>query len=254
MESAALQQVADFSLWSLFLRADFLIKLVMLGLLGASIWCWAIIFEKLFTLKRVRANSDAFETMFWSGENLQKLYRDMAKAAPTAPNPMSAIFTAGMREYGRTNKVRTLPTGITQLQLIERVLTNAVAREMEKLEHRLLFLATVGAVAPFIGLFGTVWGIMNSFRAIAVTRDTNLAVVAPGIAEALFATGLGLLAAIPAVIAYNKFSNDLSRLGARLDYFADDFINIIAQQTPASTSGSTSSTSRQSSRSKKSSG
>ena len=229
MEVAALQQIADFSLWALFLRADIVVKLVMLGLLLASIWCWTIIFEKSFTLRRVRSKSNAFEAAFWSGENLQNLYHISMKKAQ---HPMSAVFNAGMREYARTDKMRNLPTGITQIQLVERVLTNRVAREMEKLENRLLFLATVGATAPFIGLFGTVWGIMNSFQAIATSRDTNLAVVAPGIAEALFATGLGLLAAIPAVIAYNKFSNDLARLGARLDCFADDFLNIIAQQTP----------------------
>lgn len=235
MESVAVQTAADlaatdFSLWSLFARADMVVKLVMIGLILASVWSWSIIIEKTFLFRRIARKSDYFDRVFWSGESLQAVY---GKLANQEYSPLVNTFNAAMQEFSRQQKEATNELGFSKIQFIERVLTAAIAREMERVEKRLLFLATVGAVAPFIGLFGTVWGIMNSFQAIAMTRDTNLAVVAPGIAEALFATGLGLLAAIPAVIAYNKFSQDISRLGLRLDHFADGFINLVARQPKA---------------------
>jgi biopolymer transport protein TolQ len=220
---------SDFSLWSLFLRADIVVQSVMLGLLLASVWCWSIILEKATTLRRVRHQADEFEALFWSGASLQKIYTQVSSYDG---GPSTKVFNAAMSEYIRFEKSKKTAQGFSGVQFVERALNASVAREMEYLEQRLLVLATVGAVAPFIGLFGTVWGIMNSFQAIALSQDTNLAVVAPGIAEALFATGLGLLAAIPAVIAYNKISSDLGRFGARLDRFADDFVALVARQTP----------------------
>ncbi|MDD9842021.1 MAG: protein TolQ [Alphaproteobacteria bacterium] len=221
----------DFSLWALFLRADLVVKLVMLGLISASIWSWAIIFEKTLLMRRLFARANAFESQFWSGESLQTLYRNLGGR----PNhPMARVFLAGMREWASSSSGNKLPAlNADLIARMERKLTTTIAREMAVLEKRMLFLATVGAVAPFIGLFGTVWGIMNSFQAIALSRDTNLAVVAPGIAEALFATGLGLLAAIPAVIAYNKFTHDLGRYANRMDIFADEFANFFVRQLTA---------------------
>ncbi len=218
----------DFSLWALFLRADLVVKLVMIGLIVASIWSWAIIFEKIMLVKNIVTRADAFEDLFWSGDSLQNLYR---KTAAQADHPMARVFHAGMREWLRSEQEDKPLSQMRGLhQRIDRMLTVSISREMAQLEKRMLFLATVGAVAPFVGLFGTVWGIMNSFQAIALSRDTNLAVVAPGIAEALFATGLGLLAAIPAVIAYNKFTTDLAGYANRLDVFADEFSSLFSRQ------------------------
>ena len=180
----------------------------------------------------MRQQAEEFEALFWSGETLQNIYRQFASGEAS---PSVRVFNAAMREWVRHDSNRRKTEAGAIIPSIERALTNAVAREMEALESRLLFLATVGAVAPFVGLFGTVWGIMNSFQAIAMSRDTNLAVVAPGIAEALFATGLGLLAAIPAVVAYNACAASVQRFASRLDHFADDFINLMARQnTPQS--------------------
>jgi biopolymer transport protein TolQ len=230
VETAAQLAATDFSLWSLFARADIVVKLVMIGLIGASIWSWSIIIGKTFLFRRIAKASGDFEALFWSGKSVQEIH---AQLGQWPSSPMVRVYRSAMQEWKRlldARKTKSAAHGFSDLQFIERTLTTAIAKEMEQVEKRLLFLATLGAVAPFVGLFGTVWGIMNSFQAIAMSKDTNLAVVAPGIAEALFATGLGLLAAIPAVIAYNRFSNDISRLGARLDYFADDFTNLIARQ------------------------
>ena len=228
LDTSALAAATDFSLWALFIRADIVVKLVMIGLIFSSVWSWAIIFEKTFLFRRIDKAAEDFEQQFWSGDTLQNLYRKLNSGRP---DPMSGVFIAAMREFARGETGKKNQNNDNLIRRVERILTSAVAREMGLLERRMLFLATVGAVAPFIGLFGTVWGIMNSFQAIAMTRDTNLAVVAPGIAEALFATGLGLLAAIPAVIAYNKFSHDLTRFGARLDLFADDFAVLLARHS-----------------------
>ena len=232
IDQATQLAATDFSLWALFIRADIVVKLVMIGLIVASVMSWSIIIEKIMTYRRVRQQAEEFEALFWSGETLQNIYRQLASGEAS---PSVRVFNAAMREWVRHDSNRRKTEAGAIIPSIERALTNAVAREMEALESRLLFLATVGAVAPFVGLFGTVWGIMNSFQAIAMSRDTNLAVVAPGIAEALFATGLGLLAAIPAVVANNACAASVQRFASRLDHFADDFINLMARQnTPQS--------------------
>lgn len=216
----------DFTLWSLFVRADWVVKSVMIGLIGASVWSWAIMFDKWWRLGRVRRKSDQFETAFWSGRSLDDLYQDLGARAT---HPMAVLFAAAMREWKRSTEAgATHFAGVKER--VDKVMSVTINREMQSLETNLLFLATVGSIAPFVGLFGTVWGIMNSFQSIAVSRDTNLAVVAPGIAEALFATALGLLAAIPAVIAYNKLSSEVNRYGSRLDDFSDEFSAIVSRQ------------------------
>jgi biopolymer transport protein TolQ len=210
----------------MFWQAHFVVKVVMLGLIAASVWGWAIIIDKLFLFARARRDSEAFEQQFWSGLSLDQLY---AAVSQQPPSHMSALFLAAMKEWRRsTQNMRRPPLGVQQR--IERVMDIALSREMEKLEKRLLFLGTVGSTAPFIGLFGTVWGIMSSFQSIAVSKTTSLAVVAPGIAEALFATALGLLAAIPAVIFYNKFVTEAALISQRLEAFSDEFLAIVSRQ------------------------
>ncbi|AWV23559.1 TolQ protein [Roseomonas mucosa] len=225
----------DLSLWNLFLQADWVVKLVMLGLLFASIWVWAIVFEKVTSVRRANRAADAFEEKFWSGGSLEELYRSEGER----PNhPMAAVFGSGMREW-QASAQASVGSAISLMGVKERAdraMGVTVGREMERMERWMVFLASVGSVAPFIGLFGTVWGIMNSFAAIAGNNNTNLAVVAPGIAEALFATAIGLVAAIPAVLAYNKINTDLSRYAARLEAFASEFGTILSRQadeTPA---------------------
>lgn len=217
---------ADFSFMALFLQAHPVVKVVMIGLVWASIWGWAIIIEKLFAFGRARREADEFERVFWSGQSLDELYLALTQKRATL---MSALFVAAMREWRRSIEGGAKPLPGT-LMRIERVMQVTIGREMDRLERRLLFLATVGSVAPFVGLFGTVWGIMTSFQSIAASKNTSLAVVAPGIAEALFATALGLLAAIPAVMFYNKFSHQATRVAARLEAFADEFSAIVSRQ------------------------
>ena len=220
----------DFSILALFLRADVVVKAVIVILFFASIWCWAIIFEKVLGLRRLNARASEFESAFWSGASLDELY-DRIGARPG--DPMSAVFVTAMQEWRRS-----LAKGLTQnesaraslQERIERVMQIATVRELDRAERNMTFLASTGATAPFIGLFGTVWGIMNSFQSIALSKNTSLVVVAPGIAEALFATALGLLAAIPAVVAYNKLSKDLTRYAERLDSFAGEFSAILSRQ------------------------
>jgi biopolymer transport protein TolQ len=215
-----------FSFVNLFLRADFVVQLVMLGLLFASIWSWAIILEKLYVFRKTRTDSNLFEQQFWSGQSLDELYAFLNQQRPRA---MAALFVAAMREWKRSIEGNPRPLPGVQMR-VEKVMDVSISREVERLERRLLFLATVGSTSPFVGLFGTVWGIMNSFQSIAVSKSTNLAVVAPGIAEALFATALGLLAAIPAVIFYNKFSHEVGLHAKRLEGFADEFSAILSRQ------------------------
>jgi biopolymer transport protein TolQ len=222
---------AGFSFIELFLQAHIVVQVVMIGLILASVWSWAIVFEKMVAFRQARREADKFEQLFWSGQSLDELYNGLARARPIA---MGALFVAAMREWKRSVEGNMRAMGGIQLR-VEKVMDVTIAREMERLDRRLLFLATVGATAPFIGLFGTVWGIMTSFQAIAISKNTNLAVVAPGIAEALFATALGLLAAIPAVIFYNKFSADSARIGQRLEAFADEFAAIVSRQIDAGT-------------------
>ncbi len=217
----------DFSVWALFLKADVIVKAVMIVLFVASIWCWAIIIEKLLRLRKLNGLAADFEDSFWSGGSLDTLY-DRIGAQPK--DPMSAVFAAAMREWRRSTDAGNVQTNTSLTERIDRVMDVTVNREMERVERQMTILASTGSTAPFIGLFGTVWGIMNSFQAISITKNTSLAVVAPGIAEALFATALGLIAAIPAVIAYNKISKDVDRYATRLDDFANEFSAIISRQ------------------------
>lgn len=226
INAAAQVAETDFSLFSLFLRADIVVKAVMVGLFAASIWSWAIIFEKWGRLRSVNKKAEKFEQVFWSGQSLEDIYQNMGHRPD---HPMSTLFVAAMREWRRSAEIGTKAIHGLQ-ERIDRVMTVSIARETARLERGLLFLATVGATAPFIGLFGTVWGIMNSFREIAVQKNTNLATVAPGISEALFATALGLIAAIPAVVAYNKLTNDLDRFAQRLEGFSGEFSGIVSRQ------------------------
>ena len=222
-------EVVDFSLLALFLSADWVVKTVMIGLLAASVWCWAIIVDKTLLYGRAGREMNRFERVFWSGQSLEDLYRQMADKSTAG---LGAIFVAAMKEWKRSHEQNAASYLGVQARL-EKVLDVAIARESEGLEKRLGFLATVASASPFIGLFGTVWGIMNSFTSIAASKSTNLAVVAPGIAEALFATALGLLAAIPATIAYNKLSGDANKLVGRLEGFADEFSTILSRQLEA---------------------
>ncbi|MBS3647780.1 protein TolQ [Pseudaminobacter sp. 19-2017] len=214
------------SIWGLFWQAGWVVKLVMIGLLGASIWTWAIIVDKSLAFARMRRSLNRFEQVFWSGQSLDELYRTLSERKPTG---MGAVFVAAMREWKKSfEKGAKSPIGLQNR--IDKAMDLALTREMERLEGRLGFLATIGSAGPFIGLFGTVIGIMTSFQAIAGSKSTNLAVVAPGIAEALLATAIGLLAAIPAVIAYNKLSSDAGKLGVRMEGFADEFSAILSRQ------------------------
>jgi len=218
----------DFSVWALFLKADIIVKAVMIFLFVASIWCWAIIVEKILRLRKLNSSAEKFEDIFWSGGSLDTLY-DQIGTQPT--DPMSAVFSAAMREWRRSVDSGGGPDSSSSLmERINRVMDVTVNREIERIERQMTILASTGSTAPFVGLFGTVWGIMNSFQAISITKNTSLAVVAPGIAEALFATALGLVAAIPAVIAYNKISKDMDRYAARLDDFSSEFSAIILRQ------------------------
>lgn len=227
MENIALAEPgAHLSIWALFMQAGWVVKLVMIGLLCASIWTWAIIVDKLVAYGRMRLALNRFEQVFWSGQSLEELYRTLADRKTSG---MGAIFVAAMREWKKSfEKGAKSPLGLQNR--IDKAMDLALTREMEKLEGRLGFLATTGSAAPFIGLFGTVIGIMTSFQAIAASKNTSLAVVAPGIAEALLATAIGLLAAIPAVIAYNKLSSDASKIAVRMEGFADEFSAILSRQ------------------------
>ncbi|MBK1697322.1 protein TolQ [Rhodovibrio salinarum] len=230
LAGAAGQAAHDISLTGLFFQADIVVKLVMLLLIAASVWSWAIIFDKAMMLRRLKRAANQFEEAFWSGGSLDDLYDRMSERAN---DPMASIFLAAMREWRRfASRAQSEMTASVQglQQRIEKVMDITLGRQMESIERRMIFLASVGSAAPFVGLFGTVWGIMNSFTSIAATENTSLAVVAPGIAEALFATALGLVAAIPAVIAYNKLSTDIARYAERLENFAGEFSAILSRQ------------------------
>jgi biopolymer transport protein TolQ len=220
----------SFSIVSMFLRADIVVKAVMILLLLASLWSWTIIFNKLFILSSLKRKARRFEKVFWSGQSLDELYQQFGARND---HPLAAMFIAGLREWRRgfesTGGVReAMLPGIKER--IEKSISATILRETDGIEKQLGLLATIGSVSPFVGLFGTVWGIMNSFSAIAARHDTTLAVVAPGIAEALFATAMGLLAAIPAVIFYNRFVAEIGRYVNSLDAFADEFSAILSRQ------------------------
>lgn len=227
METLSLAEPgAAISVWALFWQAGLVVKLVMLGLLAASVWTWAIIVDKIISFRRMRSALNRFEQVFWSGQSLEELYRTLSERKTTG---MGAIFVAAMREWKKSFE-KGAKTPLALQTRIDKAMDLALTREMEGLEGRLGFLATIGSAAPFIGLFGTVVGIMTSFQAIAGSKSTNLAVVAPGIAEALLATAIGLLAAIPAVIAYNKLASDAGKLALRMEGFADEFSAILSRQ------------------------
>ncbi|MBJ26773.1 MAG: protein TolQ [Alphaproteobacteria bacterium] len=217
--------------WELFTQADIIVQLVMLILIGCSFWSWAIIFDKVIRLRKLSSMAEMFEERFWSGGSLDELYEEIKS---NSFHPMAQIFVSAMKEWKRFSDGTSLSVAEANVDgLQERIAHNmnvTVDREIGKLQKYLGFLATVGSTAPFIGLFGTVWGIMNSFQSIAASQDTSLAVVAPGIAEALFATALGLVAAIPAVVAYNKISSDLDHYAGRLDSFGIEFRALISRQ------------------------
>jgi len=220
----------DLSVIGLFWQSDTIVKVVMLLLLVASFWTWAVIFDKAIRLRRLRQAAASFEESFWSGGSLDDLYE---RVGQRPPDPMTAVFSAAMREWRRSAAKGLLGTAIMRASLqqrIERVMNVTVGREMERVERFMAYLATVGATAPFVGLFGTVWGIMHAFQSIAIEKNTNLSVVAPAIAQALFATAIGLAAAIPAYIAYNKFSTDAGKFSARLEGFADELVTAIQRR------------------------
>jgi biopolymer transport protein TolQ len=219
----------SFSIVSMFLRADHVVQAVMLLLVAASLWSWTIIFSKLMTLSALKRKARRFEKLFWSGQSLDELYQQFAARND---HPLSAMFIAGLREWRRAfdngTLRETMLAGVKER--IDKAMSVTILRETDGIEKSLGLLATIGSVSPFVGLFGTVWGIMNSFSAIAARHDTTLAVVAPGIAEALFATAMGLVAAIPAVIFYNRFVADIGRYVNQLDAFADEFSAILSRQ------------------------
>ena len=219
----------EFSLWSLFFSAGPVVKVVMGILILASVWSLAVIIDKSMLFGRLKSKSRRFEDAFWSGKPLDELHR---KIGDKADHPMARVFAAGMGEWGRTKKDGGRSDALVAgaRERIDKVMSVAVARELERAEKNLGVLATIGSAAPFVGLLGTVWGIMTAFQAIAATKDTNLAVVAPGIAEALFATALGLLAAIPAVVGYNRYSAALNSFAVRLQGFSDEFSAILSRQ------------------------
>ena len=217
-QAVGLASSADFSLMNLFLRADIVVKSVILILIACSIYSWAVIIEKIKLFKKINESSEEFETKFWNSKSAETFYNNLPS---NTSDPMALVFRDAMQNLLKRKSKTDLNTRMTSM------LETGIEKQMTKITKGFTFLATVGSTAPFIGLFGTVWGIMNSFQSIAISRNTSLAIVAPGIAEALFATALGLLAAIPAVIAYNKFNNDSSKYSQKLENFSKRFISII---------------------------
>jgi len=221
---------ANLSMIQLALQASFIVQAVLLLLLAASIASWAIILRKRRVLRRAISGSDVFESTFWSGGDLATIYQDISQGKP--PSDMAGLFEAGFREFRRLNS----QPGLTAGQIVEgaqRAMRVARMREMDQLEHNLATLATIGSTSPYVGLFGTVWGIMNSFQALGNVQSATLAMVAPGIAEALIATAMGLFAAIPAVIAYNRYADQVGRLEVRYDTFSEEFSTILQRHTRA---------------------
>ena len=212
--------VNDFSLWQLFIRADFVVKSVIILLLASSIYSWALIFDKYKLFKKINLSTSDFENKFWKARSAESLSSTLPAKTE---DPLTQVFKDAMSELIKTKS----KSSAIQSARVERILEISTDNEMKKIEKNFTFLATVGSTAPFIGLFGTVWGIMNSFQSIAISRNTSLAIVAPGIAEALFATALGLLAAIPAVVAYNKYNNDSKKYSQKLENFSKRFLSII---------------------------
>ncbi|MDB4226788.1 protein TolQ [Candidatus Pelagibacter sp.] len=217
-QAVGLASNTDFSLWSLFLRADFVVKSVILMLIGCSIYSWAVIIEKFRLFKKINLESEEFEEKFWKSKSAETFYNSLPA---DVENPTALLFKDTMQSLLKVKSKTNLNERMTSILEVN------IEKQISKIDKGFTFLATVGSTAPFIGLFGTVWGIMNSFQSIAISRNTSLAIVAPGIAEALFATALGLLAAIPAVVAYNKFNNDSKKYSQRLENFSKRFLSII---------------------------
>ena len=217
-QAVGLASNTDFSLWSLFLRADFVVKSVILMLIGCSIYSWAVIIEKFRLFKKINLESEEFEEKFWKSKSAETFYNSLPA---DVENPTALLFKDTMQSLLKAKSKTNLNERMASILEVN------IEKQISKIEKGFTFLATVGSTAPFIGLFGTVWGIMNSFQSIAISRNTSLAIVAPGIAEALFATALGLLAAIPAVVAYNKFNNDSKKYSQRLENFSKRFLSII---------------------------
>jgi len=226
VKSRQMEHATDYTMWALFARATITVKLIMIALILASVWCWAVIIDKVIQFRRARSEAAVFDRAFWSGEPLDGLFEQIG---PTPKGQSEKIFAAGMLEWRRSHRQDGGLIAGAQAR-IDRSMDVAIGKEAETLQKGLSVLATTGSTAPFVGLFGTVWGIMNSFIEIAESQNTNLAVVAPGIAEALLATGLGLLAAIPAVVFYNKLSTDANRIVAGYEAFADEFATILSRQ------------------------
>ena len=217
-QAVGLASNTDFSLWSLFLRADFIVKSVILMLIGCSIYTWAVIIEKLRLFKKINLESEEFEEKFWKSKSAETFYNNLPA---NIKNPTALLFKDTMQSLLKVKSKTNINERMASILEVN------IEKQISKIDKGFTFLATVGSTAPFIGLFGTVWGIMNSFQSIAISRNTSLAIVAPGIAEALFATALGLLAAIPAVVAYNKFNNDSKKYSQRLENFSKRFLSII---------------------------
>ena len=217
-QAVGLASNTDFSIWKLFIRADIIVKSVIIILIVCSIYSWAVIFEKIKLFKKINSSTEDFETKFWKSKSAENFYNNLPSKTD---DPMSNVFKDSMQVMLKSRRSSNLD------EKMSRMLEINIEKQMEQIEKGYTFLATVGSTAPFIGLFGTVWGIMNSFQSIAISRNTSLAIVAPGIAEALFATALGLLAAIPAVIAYNKFNYDAKKYSQKLENFSKRFLSII---------------------------
>ena len=236
MESSLVETVdlatnsLDFSFLTLFLRADWVVKSVIIILILASVWSWTVIVSKLIRIKKINFISAEFEELFWSGNSLEDLYDTLQEGSE---DPKVNVFCAGMEEWKKSKKKLKINNQSTINSLKERMtrsMNSCFSREIESVEKNLTFLATAGSTAPFVGLFGTVWGIMNSFQSIAIAQNTNLAVVAPGIAEALFATALGLFVAIPSVVAFNKISSDINKVSLSIEDFMNEFTTIFFRQ------------------------
>ncbi len=229
--AGASEVASQMSMWDLVWASDMVTKMVMIGLIAASVWSWAIIIEKVGTLRQVRSRSRSFEEKFWSGGSLDRLYDSIGNRPG---DPMSAMFVSAMKEWKRTNILKSKTDrglrGVSLQQRIEKAMMVSMDKELDALDTRMGFLASTGSVAPLVGLFGTVWGIINSFNAIAVTQSNSLSAMAPGIAEALFTTAFGLIAAIPAVVAYNKISSDIDRYAKRLENFMAEFSSILSRE------------------------
>ena len=227
-EALTLTDSLDVSIWGLVLQADIVVRLVMFILLLLSIISWSLIFEKYTRLRRLNRKAESFENEFWSGMNIEKIHKNVGN---NSSHPMEAIFLSGMKELNNSPLSKNLSAVDNQIigNRIEKRMLTTLNKEVEVLEKNISFLATTGSAAPFIGLFGTVWGIMNSFQSIATAKNTSLTIVAPGIAEALLATAMGLLAAIPAVIAYNRIAADMNRYSGRLEIFLNDFSSILSR-------------------------